>query len=260
MSESVISIFRLTNARGYRAPMLQVQYDEKDSHVHWYLICGGSRGYTARFGDLNVNSPDQAADSHFMIRRVTTALLLGGAGLFQSTAVGRLTFKGLDGGVEWSAQIDQSDVTAVKASPEIEAAIRDWFTAICGSTLLRRAADDAHMALTQPHEAYVYVYRGLEWLKEGLSITWKEVAADIGCSENDIREFKKTANYNTGVRHASKTGAKLRADPEGYSLAVAALFDAICGARKRLDSNFAEPQPEKRAEAIMNAVPIVAYD
>jgi hypothetical protein len=240
--------------------MLQVQCDEKDSHVHWYLICGGSRGYTARFGDLDVDSPEQAADSHFMMRRVTTALLLGGAGLFQSSAVGRLTFKRLDGRVEWSAQIDQGEVAPPKESAEVEAAIVDWFTAICDSTVLRRAADDAHLALTQPHEAYIYVYRGLEWLKEGLSIGWQDVAADIGCSEKDIREFKKTANYNTGVRHASKTGAKLRANPEGYSFAVAALFDAICGARKRLDPNFAEPLPEKRAEAIMKATPIVAYD
>jgi hypothetical protein len=260
LSESVITVFRLTNARGYRAPMLQVQYDEKDSHIHWFLISGGTRAYAVRFGDLDVDSPEQAADSHFMMRRVTTALLLGGAGLFQSTAVGRLTFKGLDHQVEWSAQIDQSDVGPPKESPEVEAAVADWFTAICGSTVLRRAGDDAHLALTNPHEAYVYVYRGLEWIKEGLSISWQEVAADIGCSEKDIREFKKTANCNTGVRHASKTGGKLRANAEGYSLAVAALFDAICGARKRLDSSFVAQSPEKRAEVIMKAIPIVPYD
>jgi hypothetical protein len=240
--------------------MLQVQYDEKDSHIHWYLISGGTRGYTARFGDLDVDSPDQAADSHFMMRRVTTALLLGGAGLFQSSAVGRLSFKGLDHRVEWSTQIDQSDVAPPTESPDVQAAVGDWFRAICGSTVLRRAGDDAHIALTHPHEAYVYVYRGLEWIKEGLSISWQEIAADIGCSEKDIREFKKTANFNSGVRHASQTGGKLRANAEGYSLAVAALFDAIFGARKRLDPAFVPLPPEKRAEAIMKAIPIVAYD
>ena len=50
---------------------------------------------------------------------------------------------------------------------------------------------------------YLYVYRELEWLKEGLGISWGDVAADVGAPLADLREFKGIANHETEVRHAS---------------------------------------------------------
>lgn len=78
-----------------------------------------------------------------------------------------------------------------------------------------------------PHEALVFVYRGLEWLVEGMGFTWEGIAKELGGTKNDIRELKKTANVETGVRHASKSGMKLRASPENYGTWVAGLFDII---------------------------------
>jgi hypothetical protein len=99
--------------------------------------------------------------------------------------------------------------------------------------------------LSFPHEAYVFVYRGLERLKEGLGIGWEDVATDIGVSLKDLRDFKKSANHETGVRHPSRSGVKLRTDAEAYAIAVCSLFDAIWGARKRLEPRFEGATPEE---------------
>jgi hypothetical protein len=48
-----------------------------------------------------------------------------------------------------------------------------WILALCNHTVLRRAAEDAHAAIMNPHEALVYVYRGLEWLVEGMDYSWE---------------------------------------------------------------------------------------
>jgi hypothetical protein len=157
----------------------------------------------------------------------------------------------------WTAQIDQKDIQPPVVSAEILKRVEDWYLALCQHTVLRRAADDAHIALTYPHEALVFVYRGLEWLKEGLAIEWADVACDVGVSQNELRELKKAANHETGVRHATNHGIKMRADPRNYSLWVCGLFDAINGARKRLDPSF---QPVSMAETALKAVPIGAYD
>jgi hypothetical protein len=261
MSDIVASIFRLANTRGYHVPHLNIEYREKDSDVVWNIVCGGSRAYIVKFAKLVEGEVgDQAADSHFMVRRVTSALAIGGAGLFQAEAMGRLLFRGVEGKGSWSAQIDRREFEPPEVSPEIMDSVRDWYQALCRHTFLRRAADDAHLALTLPHETYIYVYRGLEWLKEGLGISWEDVAADVGAPLADLREFKKMANHETGVRHASKSGEKLRTDLEGYGIAVCNLIDAIYGARKRLEPGFVGAPPARRVEAVKRAISLAAYD
>jgi hypothetical protein len=261
-TDLAISIFRLTNSRGYRSPVLNVEYTERETHNVWQIVSGGTRAYLAKFGRLECDFAEQAADSHFMVRRTTSSLLLGGAGLFQAEAAGRLIFMGIKGrDFNWSAHLDDSrDPEAPKDSAEVLERVGDWYRSLCEHTVLRRAADDAHIALTYPHEALVFVYRGLEWLKEGLEIEWDELARDIGASTNELRELKKNANHETGVRHATKSGSKIRANAENYSSWVAALLHAINAARKRLDANFQPLSPEQIFQAVLKAVPIVPYD
>lgn len=96
MPDCVASVFRLSNARGYSVPPLNVDYHEKDTGAQWRLTCGGTRAYVVRIGEgLTDNINEQAEDSHFMIQRITSSLLLGRAGLFQAEAAGRLFFPGL---------------------------------------------------------------------------------------------------------------------------------------------------------------------
>jgi hypothetical protein len=261
MPDFVVSVFRLTNNRGLRTPVFNVEYHERDSDVVWEMVCGGSRAYLVRFGSaLDRDLDEQAAESHFMVHRLTSSLLLGGAGLFQAEAAGRLMFTDLNSEIRWTAQLDRKEAAVPKAPDGIVAAVLDWCAALCRHKILRRAADDAHLALSHPHEAYVFVYRGLEWLKEGLGVDWNQLARDIGVPREDLREFKKMANYETGVRHASKSGQKLRADAEGSALAVCNLFDAIWAARKRVEPDWEASSPEERSQAVMMAAPLEVYD
>ncbi|MCH8041867.1 MAG: hypothetical protein IH977_16215 [Nitrospinae bacterium] len=125
-----------------------------------------------------------------MIRRVTTSLLLAGAGLFQAEAMGRLIFKNIQGEITWSTHLDHLDPLDDVEPTEVIKRVNDWVQAITKSKILRRAADDAHLALTYPHEALVYVYRGLEWLKIGQSIGWEDIARDIGVSKKEIKQLQ----------------------------------------------------------------------
>ncbi len=260
MTDFAVSVFRLTNQRGYSVPPLNIGYLEESTGLEWRLTCGGSRAYAVRFGLKLDEDPNlQAEDSHFMVRRITSALLVAGAGLFQAEAVGRIFFKKIEGDVTWTVHLDQPDPLLKVETSSIEGRYYDWIRAICKHNILRRAIDDAHLALTHPHEALLFVYRGLEWLKVGQSVEWDDIADDIGVPADDLRELKKTANYETGVRHASKTGGKLRASVENYGTWVAGLFHAINAARARVEKDFEPMTTEQITDAVMRAVPVVPY-
>jgi hypothetical protein len=224
--DMAISVFKLLNRRGFFAPGVNVRYAECNSNIMWNLLCGGTRAYIVRFGSPLLDDPEeQSADSHFMVRRVTSSLLLGGAGLFQPEACGRLFLRNIKGDVSWTGYLDWPDLEAEKVSRASSDTVHDWCRALCKHTVLRRAADDAHAALSNPHEALIYVYRGLEWLVEGLvGLSWKELATDLGASVAELRELKKTANVDTGVRHATKSGLKMRADTRNYYLMALRTF------------------------------------
>ena len=125
--------------------------------------------------------------------------------------------------------------------------------------MLRRAAADAHSALSYPHEAGSFVYRGLEWLVVGEGRSWDDLAEDIGVSKSEVRDFKKLVNVGYGVRHASRSGAKLRADMDNYATWVCGLIDAINAARSRLDPAYEVAAPEVVAEAVGLAMPVNPY-
>lgn len=256
-----VSVFRLSNRRGFFVPGVNIKYAERDTNVEWGLVCGGTRGYIVRFGTPLIDDPEeQSADSHFMVRRVTSSLVLAGAGLFQAEACGRLFFRNIVGEVSWTAYFDWPALSAERVSPTTSDTVHDWCSALCNHTVLRRAADDAHAALSNPHEALIYVYRGLEWLVSGLNITWDELAKDLGAPVAELRELKKTANVDIGVRHATASGIKMRADERNYASWICALFDAINGARARLEPGFKPMDSKTAAAAVMRALPVVPYD
>lgn len=260
MNDLVVSVFRLTNGCFLMAPKLEFDYLEQDTGARWHITAGGSRAYALRFGKgLARHDGDsiesQGADSHFMMSRVQCALLLGGSGLFQAEAVGRVFLVGVQDHPNW---FTQADLPTSKA-PLAGEPFYGWLRALASSTVLRRAAADAHSALSYPHEAGLFVYRGLEWLVLSEGRTWDDLAADMGVSKSDVREFKKLVNVDYGVRHASRSGAKLRADMDNYASWVCGLIDAINATRSRLDPGYKVAAPEVVAEAVGLAMPVIPY-
>ena len=256
-----LSVFKLRNERGFASPELHFEYVEEDSGRRWFLDVGGTRLYCVRTGEsLEVGGPDQAADSHFMARRVTSALLAGGAGLFVSEATGRLYFTGVEGMVRWGQEFDRLNPLGDPVDDEVRSRVGDWYSAICNHTVLRRALDDAHLALQHPREAVVFIYRGLEWIQKGLGIAWEDLAAPMGVTPAAVREFKKMANHETGVRHASLSGSKLRGDIVEDGSSICALFDAINFARSKLDAAYVPMKPEQVAAVVLRAIRPRAYE
>ena len=92
-----------------------------------------------------------------MIDGLTCALLFGGHGLVQAETMGRVFL----GSVQEKPNLFvQTNLPPGDREPAT-AATYDWLRAFTAHTALRRAAMDAHSALSNPHEAGVFVYRGL---------------------------------------------------------------------------------------------------
>ena len=256
------SVFRLVNRRGYSLPFFNFGYKEADSGTEWSFICGGTRAYMVRYATPLVRDMgEQAAESHFMMRRITAALLMSGFGLYQAEPAGRVLFTDVWGDlVNWTPYIDQPDPEVGKMPEADTETLYGWILALCAHTPLRRAAEDAHAALLNPHEALVYVYRGLEWLTEGMGFSWDDIAKELGGTKNDIRELKKTANVETGVRHASKSGGKLRANVQNYGAWVSNLFDIINAARTKVEPAYHSVAGKQGAYILSRAIPPVPFE
>jgi hypothetical protein len=256
------SVFKLVNRRGYALPFFNFGYKEIDTGAEWRFICGGTRAYMVRHATpLDRDMDEQAADSHFMMRRITAALLMSGFGLYQAEPVGRVLFKDVWGDeVKWTPHIDHPDpdVGSMKA-PDTDV-LYGWILALCKHTMLRRAAEDAHAAIMNPHEALVYVYRGLEWLVEGMAYSWEDIAKELGGTKDDIRELKKAANYESGVRHASKSGMKMRANPRNYSSWVGGLFDMLNAARAKVEPGYVSVAGKAGGNILSRAIPHVPFE
>jgi hypothetical protein len=161
----LVSVFRLANRRGYFAPPFNFGYQEKNTGVEWRVTCGGTRVYLIRFATpLSRDLEEEAAESHFMMRRVCAALLIAGFGLFEPQPFGRVLFTDVWGeAVNFVAHLDQPDPELAVMPRDRAESLYGWIKAFSTHTMLRRAAEDAHSALTHPHEALIFVYRGLEW-------------------------------------------------------------------------------------------------
>lgn len=250
MTDLVVSVFHVYNRRGYAVPFLDLGYQERGADIDWRLVTGGTRAYVIRAGgSLSENLEEQSADSHFMIRRVTSALLLGRRGLFRAEPAGRFMMHDVGKEFAWTVHLDKPE-----PSPEVQkedvSAVEDWYLALATHTLLRRAADDLYLALANPHDAFVFIYRGIEWLKQGLSLSWDEFAQLVDIPLRDLKELTKMANVETGVRHASKSGSKMRPDTPIYGTWACAVVDSINAVRAKLESTFQPMTPTSSRVAV----------
>lgn len=262
MPDVVVSIFKLKNDRGYFAPNFAPRYIERDTGQEWIITCGGSRAYFIRIGgELTKDFNEQSADSHFMLKRVTTSMLLGGCGLFKAEATGRLIFQDIcTQEFNISTHLDLwNDTTQRSDEGKILNEINDWFGFICQNTLFRRAAEDAYAALVDPTETDFYLYRGMEWLLKAGNIGWRELADDIGVPFDEIKEFKRQVNVELGQRHGVESGGKRRAMLLNYGPFIADFIYGFCNVRKRVDKNFNGYSTEEVYEIVNKAMPFVPY-
>lgn len=253
-SSLVASVFEMTNRLGYLVPSLNVRYDESNTVKSWFISCGGTRCYLAR-GEAGheVDLSEQAADSHFLMSRIVAALLLSGAGLFDFELKGRLVFYGINP-IHWESVIEfepfwTEEIKRVHSAFSIEK-FSGWLKAIMTHRFIYRAAEDAVLALRMPTEAFVFIYRGFEWVEDGLKISKRELAEGIGVPLKNLKQLGEMVNVDSGVRHASKTGIKMRANLENYSTWIAGLVDAINLARKRVEPDFVPMTAQEVAGAI----------
>lgn len=260
----VCSVFELKSEVGYFVPNLNIRYDERDSSNSNFITGGGMRVYISRIGEhLEQSAAAQAADSHFMIERVIAALLISGAGLFRYDAKGRIFLCAPVETLQWTAQTDLEPYYGERAQAVLasfdEGEFGSWLECICAQTPIRRALHDAVQALRNPVEAFFYIYRGFEWLKVGLGLSWDDIASDVGVTTRQIKDVGQIANDETGVRHASVSGSKLRANTENVGTWIAGLVHAIECARARIDKSYTASEPKRIAEKLRLAVQYVPY-
>jgi len=257
----VLQQMRLMTVGLYNESAFNFGYMEKETATDWRLTCGGTRAYTVRHATpLNRDMDEQAADSHFMIRRVTAALLMSGFGLFQAESVGRVLFTDVWGEeVHWTPQFDHTHPELGRMAEKDTDTLYGWIQAAL-HTYLRRAAEDAHTAHVNPHEALVFVYRSLEWLVEGMGFTWDGIAKELGGTKMIFVSLRKPPIVETDVRHASKSGMKLRASPENYGTWVAGLFDMINTVRAKVEPGHVNVAGKEGANLLSRAIPHVPFE
>jgi hypothetical protein len=252
-TDAALTIFEMQNRRGYFVPEFNFHYEERHTGLHWFMTCGGDQAYVLRTGKCEADFSDQMADSHFMINRIVGALLMSRAGLFTPITRGRVFFKSireLNLEAQPFMEITYSDEVKRVHSGFGEDNFKGWLQAICETTFVRRAVDDAILAMRVPTEAFVYLYRGFEWLEDGLHISKKEMANAIGVNLKNLKDLGKLANVESGVRHASNTGVKIRANMLTDGTWICGLIDGINYARKKLDNAFVVMSPADVADLV----------
>jgi hypothetical protein len=254
----VISIFEMRNHLGYFIPKLDLEYHESNTGLNWLITCGGTRAYLARAGQASRLVPDeQATESHFMISGIQSALVMSSAGLFVPQLKGRVHLLGADS-LDWATEFDLNpfsadEVKRIHSNFDLKK-FEGWFDALSKHIFLRRAVADLIIAMRTPTEAFVFIYRGFEWLEDGLKISKKEMATALGVEHSHYKALGKMANVETGVRHASSTGSKIRADTETYSTWMCGLVDGINYARSKVEKGFVRMAPKEVAAAVAVAV------
>lgn len=247
-------------------PQIQFEYSEIDTRDNWVITIGGTRAYLNRFTDRKVGDTDlasESADSHFMIQRVMGALLVSGAGLFEKEAMGRVVYHAVGEKFHLThlTDVEPFDMHSEAGIAKYFSAgdFVDWLKFLCTHLFARRAIDDLHLGLINHIEAFVFFYRGFEWIKTTLKIDWDELAEEIGTTKKKMTDLKKMANVDSGVRHASKTGKKMRAEPITYGTWACGLLDAINAARARIDPKYKRMAPKLVADRLKISIPFLPY-
>jgi len=87
----------------------------------------------------------------------------------------------------------------------------------------------------------------------------EEMANALGVEHSHYKELGKIANVKTGVRHASPSGSKIRADAVTYSTWMCGLVDGINYARSKIEQGFVRMTPKEVATAMTIAVLLDPY-
>ena len=177
---------------------------------------------------------------------------MSSAGLFVPQLKGRVHLRSGLNNLDWMTEFDLNafytdEVKRIHAGFSLHK-FEGWYRALDKHTFIRRAVDDLVIAMRAPTEAFVF-HRGFEWLEDGLKISKKEMANALGVEHGHYKELGKIANAETGVRHASRSGSKIRADAGTYSTWMCGLVDGINYARSKIEQGFVRMTPEEVATA-----------
>jgi len=221
-------------------PNLQFSFLEKDTGNYWRFWGAADMIYLYRTGEELSSRDDETRqmEADLMVRRLECALLLAKKGIFQFKFASRWKFND----IEFKKT---STVASVLRSTEshddkMVYTIIDWFEAFSRLSLVRRAAEDAYMASILKSEAIFFTYRGFEWLRKALSVSWDDLGKAIDVPQTNIRYLKKIANdWEAAARHAAESGYKARFEEEVLPSWVYGLLHGIVHTRCKLEPEFA---------------------
>jgi hypothetical protein len=238
-----IDVFTFHHIGGQRSlPAVEFDYLERDTGNYWRIWGANDLIYLYRMGEelASRDYETRIMEAGLMVRRLECALVMAKAGWFNFALIAAWSFGRL-------VITDSSTVTCWLKQAESENidAVLDWFQAFSQHNLLRRAAEDAYNALTIPMEDILFMYRGFEWLKKCLKVSWKELGATIQVPQQNIITLKKMANNpDLATRHASESGKKLHFEQGVCAGWICGLLHGIVHARCQIDSTFAEKVKE----------------
>lgn len=263
--DCLVSVFELLNDRRYFAPIININYQEKNGERLWQIQLGGHRIYVLEFGHFKEISDDiteeQAVNAHLFVQTICACLVVTGCGLFRFRAVGRILLKSR-GIEEWGADLRPNDPNAnIKSDEAIQETFEDWYGACTQNLMIRRSLEDLYNSLIYPKEAPIFVYRALEWIKEGMNLQWEDLPRYLNLPKKEIREFKKLLHHpEISVRHGRKSGKKLRADASLFGAWSANVLEILNAIRAETEPNYVPMTPTQMAEVISRCAPLTIYE
>jgi len=246
MAEMTVSTYR--NARGRtHLPNIVFDYMERDDGNSWQIRCSEDIAYIVRYGDLLAfrDVAAQERDADYMAQRLECAALICLHTVVDLEFVSRVLVEGVQ--ISEAFSLAYWGVSGELGDPTD---FGDWFRVFSQSqwAWLRRAAEDAHLALTMKYESAVFLYRAFEWLKKGLGVSWSKLGKAIDVPQGNIDEIKKIANqWDSGGRHAAPSGHKLYFDESHVPSWVHGIMHGIIRARATVDEDFRERLPAAEA-------------
>jgi hypothetical protein len=263
--DCTLSAFELFNDRGLYAPIVTIDFTEKDDGRQWLINAGAHRAYVmefgAQFGNLSDKTIEETAvNAHLFVQQVCACLLVIGCGLFKFRAVARILMKSVQM-ASWEVDLRPNDVHAkIKRGEIIQKSFVNWFVACSRERWMRRAIEDLYNSLISPKEASVFVYRGLEWIKNGLGMRWEELVKYVDLPPKEIKAFTRMLNDpEVAVRHGTKSGKKMRASSIHLS-SSATLLEIVNGIRAEREQGYQPLTPAEMGQAIARGAPVVIFD
>lgn len=163
---------------------------------------------------------------------------------------------------QWGVDLRPNDPHAkIENDERIRASLADWFGACSKNIMIRRSLDDLYNSLLYPKEAPLFVYRAMEWIKEGMGIQWEDIPRYLNLPESEMREFKKLLHDpQVAVRHGRKSGKKLRANAALFGAWAANILEILNAIRKETEPDYSPMTPEQMGRLISRSAPMSIYE